>query len=436
VRRRKTKSAQKGEEGIVILLVAVVLLFIVAAMAALAIDVVTFYTARSEAQLAADGAALAGARVLANSGMTSDALNTSLSDAAKPIAEAVAMQVASSNSVGGRNLNGGTTNCSQEICVSFNDGDPSFGTNPRVTVLVTRADLPTFFARIWGNTTATVRATATAEAYNPSGADALNPPATPIAPTCVKPWVLPNMATAATKIFDENTGAILDATLIGQSANGGNGGLEVTCTNCSGAPPVAAHEWRYFPGSDTSFPVPTSALSSCSVGFTDFQKRVAGCVQRPISCGDNTVPNSNVDLDTGSTATNADAEVAVDCLTHAQNNFGDKIDPLWSSGQPFQYVGGNDNPVAGAQGANVMVSDSLVTVPVVDVGPGANFPATNPVKVIGFVQFFLNPGGTATPAGNVPATIINMAGCGLNATGQPVLGNGASPVPVRLITPQ
>jgi hypothetical protein len=41
------------------------------------------------------------------------------------------------------------------------------------------------------------------------------------------------------------------------------------------------------------------------------------------------------------------------------------------------------------------------------------------------------------PAGanQIPATIINMAGCGTSATGQPILGNGASPVAVRLISP-
>ena len=71
MRRHRTNSLRAKDRGIVILLVAVVLLFVVGAMAALSIDVVTFYTARSEAQMAADGAALAGARVLANSGLTS-----------------------------------------------------------------------------------------------------------------------------------------------------------------------------------------------------------------------------------------------------------------------------------------------------------------------------------------------------------------------------
>jgi hypothetical protein len=31
--------------------------------------------------------------------------------------------------------------------------------------------------------------------------------------------------------------------------------------------------------------------------------------------------------------------------------------------------------------------------------------------------------------------VINIAGCGTGASGQPILGNGASPVAVRLITP-
>ena len=56
MRRNQNKSGRKNEQGIVIMLVAVVMLFVVGAMAALSIDVVTLYTARSEAQLAAAGA--------------------------------------------------------------------------------------------------------------------------------------------------------------------------------------------------------------------------------------------------------------------------------------------------------------------------------------------------------------------------------------------
>ncbi len=431
----KSIPGRKGERGIVILLVAIVLLFIVAAMAALAIDTVTFYTARSEAQRAADGAALAGARALASSGMTTNPADAGLVSGAESVAFTVASQVAIHNPVAGRSLNGSARglSCGQEICVNFNDTDPSFETNPRVTVQVTRPDLPTFFARIWSSTTVTVRATATAEAYNPSGADALNPSAKPLALSCVKPWVLPNMGSSTTKIFDENTGAIQNAaSLIGLGVDGGSGGLSVTCSgDCSNAQPGQA--WKYFPGQQTSFPAPTQSLPACSVGFSAYQQSVAGCVQKSVSCGDDSVANSNVDLDRASVATDPDAQVAVNCLAHTQNNFGDKIDPTLTPGQPFQFIGGNDNPAPAAQGAHVMVSDSLVTLPVVDVSPGANYPA-NPVKVIGFVQLFLDPTGFATPSASVPATIINVAGCGKNATGEPILGNGNSPVAVRLIT--
>jgi hypothetical protein len=92
-----------------------------------------------------------------------------------------------------------------------------------------------------------------------------------------------------------------------------------------------------------------------------------------------------------------------------------------------------------------MVSDSLVTIPVIDYPGGSSTPTTaNPtVTVIGFLQVFLNPQSAALPlpsppappgSNQIPATIINMAGCGTNANGQPILGNGASPVAVRLIS--
>src|ERR1700722_14487507 len=121
MRRKRHISKQKNERGVVITLVAVFMLGIVAAMAALSIDVVTIYTARSEAQLAADGAALAGARVLANSGMTS-AADSTVGVNAIPLAITVATQVAASNKVGGRNLIPGASTCvtGQEICVSIN----------------------------------------------------------------------------------------------------------------------------------------------------------------------------------------------------------------------------------------------------------------------------------------------------------------------------
>ena len=52
---------EKRQQGVTLLLVAIIM-FVVLAMAALAIDVSTLYVAHSEAQRAADAAAIAAAR--------------------------------------------------------------------------------------------------------------------------------------------------------------------------------------------------------------------------------------------------------------------------------------------------------------------------------------------------------------------------------------
>jgi hypothetical protein len=429
----------------VIILVAVVMLFVVGAMAALSIDVVTIYATRSEAQLAADGAALAGARTLANSGMTSNPTDALLTSNAEILASEVATQVARSNTVGGRPLAAG------EVLVTFpNGGSPGFGTNPHVTVAVQETNVPTFFARIWGSSLVTVGASATAEAYNPSGANALgvaNP--APVAPVCVKPWLLPNLdptTGGATTIFTPASGAITNTGLLGYNTLAVASRLHLACgapgtgktTDCllPLPPPIA---WQYYPGDPgpASFPPPTQALPTCAPALTfPYEESIAGCIQRPIAC------NSQVSIDTPPDNTRRTQTArAVNCLTHSAANKGDQVDTAAAPSPPFQFLAGNDNPIAGLAGSDVTVSDSLVTVPVFDVGAGPGFAVpANPVTIVGFVQLFLNPDGIATlpfgpNRGYVNTTVINMAGCGAGFTGTPILGNGASPVAVRLISP-
>jgi len=437
-------SCRRAEHGVIITLVAVFMLFVIGAMAALSIDVVTLYTARSEAQLAADAGALAGARALANSGMTSDTTGGSIPQA-EIWAQAIATQVAGNNLVGGRNLNSGSAAActsgfpaGQEICVSFNDTATSFQTDPQVTVRVQRTDLPTFFARIWGSTQIKVAAVATAEAYNPSGVTTAGK--SPVAPTCVKPWLLPNIhpnsGAVNARIFDPATGAILDTNLLGYQTQGFGPSkrLQAACSpDCSSGLP-AASSYHYYPGDPaTTFPPPTQQLPNCSPAISSaYQESVAGCIQTPISC------NSTANIDMTSNPTrNGETLNAVDCLTHTQNGKGDRYDNAGGQGPPFQFIAGDDNPVAGAAGQVVIVSDSIVTVPVFDIANGAT--PSQQVTVIGFLQLFLNPAGTETPPnatapGSTRSKVINLVGCGLNATGQPILGNGASPVAVRLIS--
>jgi Flp pilus assembly protein TadG len=412
------------------MLVAVVMLFVIGAMAALSIDVVTLYTARSEAQLAADSAALAAARVLANSGATSDTTSASMAGA-WILAQAVAIQVAEQNQVGGANLT------AAEVTLPTSPGGTN--TNPTVTVSVQK-NLPTFFARIWGGRFITVAASATAEAYNPSGTNTLVNPTTPVAPICVKPWLLPNMSPnpgATAQIFDPVTGAILDPTLLGYQTAGQAKRLQPACDpDCSGGPLPDASSYHYYPGDPaTTFPPPTQALPSCTPALTSpYQESIAGCIQTPIAC------NSQAYIDISSNPTrNAETGDAVNCLTHAQDSNGDKYDNTGGPGPSFQFIAGSDNPVPGIAGNEVMVSDSLVTVPVFDV-VDVTAPPPNPVTIIGFLQLFLNPTGTANPTngavGSMRTKVINLVGCGTNPMGaQPILGNGASPVAVRLISP-
>lgn len=416
---------------------AVFVLFVVGAMAALSIDVTTMYTARSEAQLVVDSAALAGARVLANSGATSDpnSATDGLMVLAQTLAKTVATQVAEQNKIGGNTVAG--TNLTPAI--SF--GGSWF--NPTITVNAKVTNLPTFFARIWGRTTLAVAASATAEAYNPSGANngALGQTATPVAPLCVKPWLLPNMDPSNPTyppIFNSTTGAITTGSnLLGWSSTGTGGrpmSLSCPAGNCSTLPaPVA---WQYYPGNNdaTSFPEPTFSLPTCSgIGRpTAYEYSIAGCIQTPISCTSN---NVNIDM-ANNRRLNRDTAEAVNCLTNAADG-GDTV--TTTPNQPIEFVAGAGSPAAVANpaliGQYVMVSDSLVTVPVFNSTTGVA--PVNPVTIIGFVQLFLNPDGTQAPnTGNVNTTVINLVGCGTSAAGTPIiLGNGVSPVAVRLITP-
>jgi hypothetical protein len=415
-------------------LVAIVMLFVVGAMAALSIDVVTLYTARSEAQLAADGAALAAARVLANSGATSDQTGTLLTAATTSTgpAHTVAVQVAIQNLVEGTPLT--TTN----VGVTFG----GIVTNPTVTVTV-QASLPTFFARIWGSTQVTVAASATAEAYNPTPVSSSTGGTTPlpVAPICVKPWLLPNIDpnNPSNQIFDPTTGAIKDQSLLGWSS-----GTTLLSNACAGRTCATPTAWEYYPG-DTSqtgtFPAPSSYPTCTPALNTAYQQSIGGCVQSAIACN---TPNANIDFTITGFRYSRETADAVNCLTHSASNGGDTVTAASNPPTlPFEFVAGADNPLVLTHEispeTDIMVSNSLVTIPIYNSTTGSV--PTSPVQVIGFVQLFLNPNGQATPTrgptgGEVMTTVINMAGCGApGSTAQPILGNGASPVAVRLISP-
>jgi len=445
------------------------------AMAALSIDVITLYLARAEAQKAADASALAAGRILSMSGITGDPQNSTGNwtficgpdDGTHGLATRVAKAVANQNTIGGSPATTPTVSYSaggslSSDCVSL-VGTP-FAVNPIVTVQVTRASLPTFFSRIWGNTTNTISATATAEAFNPSnsGNAGITPGTiTPVQPRCVKPWVVPNLDPGTGGIFVNVTdGSIANGgiSLGGTSASGvigekfwlapdcGLGGGSCVLIGAPGTQPAAnvtiagesGNNLQYVPGEVGTTSV--IGVPGCTSGET-FEVAIEGCDQ-PTNYACGILNAGNVDLSENPILPTV---AGVKCLTHQsdENNVistsgQDYFEPFGApSTYPFQILAGSGSNAVTAgltAGTAVTASSSIVSLPIYDnVGKTLISGAATPVTFVGFLQVFINAVDTN---GNILVTVLNVSGCsnGSGATvGNPVIAN--SPVPVRLITP-
>ena len=454
VRNRRTRRPRQGERGVTLILVAIAMLSMLA-MVALAIDVITLYAARSEAQSAADAAALAAAKMLVAAGVTADpqqVSDPSLQATAQTLATKVAQDVAGKATIAGQVVQ------ATDVTVTFpNTGQPSFGINPTVNVTVQNANLPTFFSRIWSRNALTVRVSAKAEAFNPSNSSSLGT-GVPTVARCVKPFLLPNCdpvnpnnpgsncGGGIARFFDPTTGAIINP---GQYPTGVIGEKFHMVSNCGSGPlcvfgpPTATPApplLMYYPA-----PIPTplggSSCPSCTAGASDYQSDIECCNPTPLSCGtsSNTVTvDSSVYPEGGSIP----ARDGIECLIHQNGGSGQDIlndnilpGPLT---YPLQLQPGNRHPLSSSFAPNeaVTTSDSLITVPVYEPAPGPPPTPGTPVPVIGFLQLFIVqvfPGGGGKKAGEIEATVVNVSGCGANATGTLVYGAGVSAVPVRLI---
>lgn len=457
---------RRQERGVTMLLVAIAMIGILA-LAALSIDVVTLYLARSEAQRAADAGALAGARVLSLSGVTGDPANTSVGTVSPwptvcTLATQVSQSVARQNTVGGTAppaptvtfvYNGTTQDCSSP--------PPPFAVNPQVKVQVQRTSLPTFFARIWSSRTNTVTATATAEVFNPSGSGALLGTIVPVQPRCVKPWTVPNVdpGSGATKtsLVNATTGDITTKGFWSGTPGSGEVGesfslfadcgtatpcvlqtapptSDVTAGTFNGKPAPAGNNLEYLPAQVPSASTAFTAVPSCGAG-SDYQKAVAGCDQTTVyQCGVATA--NTVDLSVNPGGSSGDSAVATQCLIH-QATLGPAppdADSLDTTAFPFRVTAGTGNPLIAVQGNVVSSSTSIVSLPIYDSTAALTFSSnTAPVTIVGFLQVFINYVNTD---GTLNVTVLNVVGCGKGTPTPPGTAvTGSSPVPARLITP-
>ena len=376
---------RRGEHGQTIILVAVAMVGLLG-MAALAIDVVTLYVARSEMQRAADAAALAGAKAFVDSGVTSDPTNLTRQGTAQLMAQQVITSLLPLNSVSG----------APPVQAP---GSPAFDFtrvgNPQVTVTLQRTDLPTFFARIWGSRLSTVSATAVAEAYNPSNAPAGYPP---ITPKCVKPMMVTNVA--PNQFVDPAT-FVPTPGLIGTS---------ITLTPCGGTG-CGTNQFR-----PALVDPATPKLCPACQGAFDYENGIECCDTTVYACGSTSTP-VNVDTTMSSPGLmGAKTNNGLQCMTN--NPAQDTIDTtdLTAGTGPAHITAGS-----GPQSGNlVTTSRSIATLPIID------SPTTPSVHVIGFLQVFVD---TSTPA-TVTAHVLNIVGCGNPGAGAAVLG-GAGTLPFQ-----
>jgi Flp pilus assembly protein TadG len=467
MRNHGRKHARNGERGVTMIIVVIAMLSMLA-MVALAIDVITLYAARSEAQRGADSAALAAAKMLVDMGVTADPSNGALQTTAQTAATKIATDVATQVAISGRQVQ------STDVTVTYpNNAQPSFGVNPTVAVTVNRPNLPTFFSRIWSRAALSVSATATAEGFNPSNSAGITgTTGLPVISRCVKPFLLPNCdpnpsraptvpppgcgGPAKATFFDPTTGQIPNpgqypAGIIGETFN-------VTSSCPSPGPGCAAPNvpaaGSYYPALMPAAASGNACPATCGGGGTPFESDIECCNPSPIACGTTALPSVTYQLQLDNTVfpegNNGPAQTGVECLVHqtpgnGQDDLNGGIGPVppgtvtgVALNYPLQIQVGNNHPLGGtpslSAGDYITTSDSLITVPVYD-ATGGVIPNAS-VNIIGFLQVFINrafPGGNPQKAGSFDVTIVNVSGCGSGATGTPVFTGSPSAVPVRLI---
>lgn len=420
----KHRHSEQGQTIVLVALTVVTML----AMAALAIDVVTLYVARTEMQRAADGAALAAAKAFVDSGVTTDPTNSARQTLATDMATALINTTIQQNKIGGV----------QASVVGTPTPNFTHNGNPQITVTLQRTNLPMFFARIWGSRAMTVTASATAEAYNPSSSQTNTGNYVPITPHCVKPLLVVNAdGTRGGAAFITRTTGAAAAGIIGEQLT-----LTQACT--SGGPATCTKSLNvvastFYPSQVTNTP---SLCPSCS-GSDSLEKDVECCDPRPYACG---LVSANlqqtVDMNIRHSQLRKDTNNGVQCLINKPSNDTVDVSDLLAGIGPARITS-----VSGPNSGNlVTVSQSIATFPIIDADTAASktIPISGQVTVIGFLQVFIDDVALVANQTTITAHILNVSGCGNSPSGgSPVLGGatstsltdggGTSAIPVRLI---
>jgi Flp pilus assembly protein TadG len=456
--------SSSGEHGATMVLIALFTVFVMSA-AALAIDLGLLYVSRSEAQRAADAAALSGAYVFTtgctNTGSCLSASNEQ-SAAQKAVATAKANFVAGSQGSVDCDLSGGYSSSS---CSGIQFTDPSgTGQEPQITVTVKRTGIPLFFAKLFGVQNGTVSAAATAEANSTGGAQ-----------QCVAPFLVPNCdpnpanatsiesscAPAGTyggflKVTDPSTFAsevVNPAPYDPNQKVPGVYGEPWTLhyayppSTGSAAGSVVPSQW-----SMASFPTASGQVNN---GTNLLVAYIQSCPPVGVGCG------TQLQLNPGNDPTSIDGAInslieGVSCSGNGKcgkDGLGNGQDYLVNTqtdikGQmypPFQSGSGCNLPsfpfASGSNPANIQCTgqtptNSVLLAPVYQgntLSPGCSPTTSCTVTIVGFVQLFIDYSQQISGSVTVQTNILNVLDCGsVRGTGTTVATN-ASPIPIRLI---
>jgi len=420
-------------------------------MAGLAVDLASLYVARSQAQRAADAAALAGARAFVQNGCASGS-GGSISGACETLATEQAVAVGNANLIAGASP-------------GIKPGDVSFPsqttTDPQVQVIAGRGTyngtdhgnpLATFFVKVFGVNSASVSATAIAEAYNGTGGSALT------GSTCLKPWLLPDCdpdhaspanpdcISGAAASFFTSTGVNTDA--VGEN-------ITIKPGSPSDTPGPGKFYPVYLPPGQVANACPSCAKGQGSSGTQSgdqYRQNIECCNLNPIVCGQQYVLAISGNM-VGPT------EQGVECLIHQAKGKQGGQDTLNTDGSTdpsnWQILSGGFNaPVGTVMGT----SDSIITIPIYNgsaICPGGstgNGTCQNQalITVLGFMQIFVQGVDTTSGSqGTVHGYIMSMVKCSAGSSsgsggggtgggtggggGGAIIGNGGSPIPIRLI---
>ncbi len=317
---------------------------------------------------------------------------------------------------------------------------PIYSENPQIQVTVTRTGLPSFFAKMWSSATNSVSATATAEVYNPSY-DAINtPPSTrpAIAIHGVKPLLVFNGPSGNPAYIAPDYSIVNGGSFIGTQIH-----LSLLYYT---TPPTTPDQFYALDG-----PAPVSCPSTTLAPYFGCNQIGTGPTGANyidnIACengfnfsnGQQVGPGNAFTVDQRNISTASTGYLGmrtifgISCLTHAGSSPPAVGQDIFTTGIPVTITGGSLNPDTSLRGiTGIHRSDSVVAVPVFNCPSAGPCDGTGaaPLQIVGFLQLGIQD---VTPTAVVDAVILNAAGLDPTITTSPVMGQGTSPVPVRLI---